>query len=132
MRKLKLQMHMTLDGYVGGPNGDMDWITWGTEKVFLDYIDSLIDTSDTIVLGRKMTEGFVSYWTKTVADPKDPSYSFAKKMVDTQKVVFTKTLTRSPWANTILATGNLADEIETLRNKNGKDIIVYGGAGLVS
>jgi dihydrofolate reductase len=52
--------------------------------------------------------------------------------VDTPKVVFSKTLKKSSWNNTTLATGDLVDEINKLKNKNGKDMIVYGGGGFVS
>jgi dihydrofolate reductase len=47
-------------------------------------------------------------------------------------VVFSKTLKESVWNNTTLATLDLVDEINQLKNKPGKDIIVYGGAGFVS
>ena len=58
-------------------------------------------------------------------------------MVDTPKVVFTKTLDKSTWNNTALAKGNLAEEIANLKKQSrslsgGKDMIVYGGAGFVS
>ena len=73
-------------------------------------------------------DGFVSHWTSVVQRPGDPSYPFAKKMVDYPKVVFTKTLASSGWDNTVLAKGDLAEEINALKNQPGKDIIVYGGA----
>lgn len=134
MRKLKLQMQMTVDGFVAGPNDEMDWMVWGDPDSELEtYVNGLIDTSDTILLGRKMTEGFVNYWTDVVSNqPDSREFSFAKKMVETPKVVFTKTLEESPWANTRLAKGELADEVNALKNQEGKDIIVYGGATLVS
>jgi dihydrofolate reductase len=133
MRKLKLQMQMSLDGFVAGPNGELDWMTWDIDDKLKQFIDSLIDSSDTILLGRKMTDGFVSYWEDVVNNkPDDPEFSLAKKMVDTPKVVFTKTLDKSTWSNTTLAKGNLAEEIANLKKQNGKDIIVYGGAGFVS
>jgi hypothetical protein len=50
------------------------------------------DSSDTILLGRKMTDGFIKYW--EAVRPESPEYNFARKMVDTPKVVFSKTLTR--------------------------------------
>ncbi|MEJ7683010.1 MAG: dihydrofolate reductase family protein [Segetibacter sp.] len=53
-------------------------------------------------------------------------------MVDIPKVVFSKTLEKSTWTNTVLAKGNLADEIANLKKQDGKDIIVYGGANFVS
>lgn len=130
MRKLKLQMQMSIDGYVARPNGEQDWMTWNPDDELLQFINSLIDSSDTLLLGRKMTDGFVSYWENTVRN--NPDNLFAKKMVDIPKVVFTKTLDKSPWNNTTLAKGNLVDEIASLKKQNGKDIIVYGGAGFVS
>src|SRR5579862_7269926 len=81
-------------------------------------------------LAGKMTDGFVTHWEAAVKT--DPNTPFAKKMVDIPKVVFTKTLEKSTWNNTTLAKGKLAEEIGNLKKQNGKDIIVYGGAGFVS
>jgi hypothetical protein len=47
----------------------------------------------TILLGRKMINQFISYWSNVIDNPDDPEYSFAKKMIETPKIVFTKTLT---------------------------------------
>ncbi len=60
--------------------------------------------------------------------PDDPAYAFAKKMIETPKVVFTKTLNKSKRVNTEIATGDLTEEINKLKRQEGKDIIVYGGA----
>ena len=80
-----------------------------------------------------MTDGFVSHWENVVKNqPESPEYTFAKKMVNTQKVVFSKTLETSKWENTLLATGNIVDEINQLKQKPGKDILVYGGGDFVS
>ena len=136
MRKLKLHMNMSLDGYVARPNGELDWMTWDQDDKLIEFIHSLIDSSDTILLGRKMTDGFINHWENVVNNkPDSPDFLLAKKMVDTPKVVFTKTLDKSTWNNTTLAKGNLAEEIADLkksRQGGSKDIIVYGGAGFVS
>ena len=133
MRKLKLQVQITVDGYVAGPNGEMDWMNFTQDDALEAYVNALTDSSDTILLGRKMTDGFVNYWTDVVSNqPESGEFLFAKKMVDIPKVVFTKTLTQSVWHNTVVATGDLVDEINVLKNQEGKDIIVYGGATFVS
>lgn len=123
---------MTLDGFIAGTNGELDWMVWDWDDELKNYVSDLTEPVDCIVLGRKMTPGFISYWEKVTEKPDDPEYTFGKKMMDTKKVVFTKTLEKSPWKNTELAKGDLADEIRTLKNQNGGDIIVYGGATFVS
>src|SRR5688500_7027890 len=83
-------------------------------------------------MGRKMVDGFIPYWTEVMNKPDDLWNAFAKKMVEIPKVVFTKTLYKSEWANTDIATGDLKDEITKLKNLDGGDIIVYGGASFDS
>ena len=128
MRKLKLQVQLSVDSYIAGPNGEMDWMIWDWDDKLKNYVFELTDPVDTIILGRKMTDGFVSYWSDVMTKLDDPFHAFAKKMIETPKVVFTKTLKKSQWANTDIATGELTEEIIKLKSQNGKDIIVYGGA----
>lgn len=131
MRKVKLSMQMTINGYVGGPNGENDWMTWNPDDEFLQFLNSQFESSDTMLLGRKLADGFIKFW-ENAADGDNPNIPFAKKIADMPKVVFTKTLDESTWNNTTLAKGNLAKEIADLKKQNGKDIIVVGGAGFVS
>jgi dihydrofolate reductase len=131
MKKLILQVQISVDGYVAGPNGEMDWMTWNWDDGLKQYVNDLTDSVDTILLGRKMAGGFISHWT-SVTNPEDPSFEFAKKMIDKPKVVFTKTLDKSEWDNSRLAKGDIAEEIKKVKSQDGTDIIVYGGAGFVS
>src|SRR5215813_1760087 len=87
---------------------------------------------DTILVGRKMTDGFISYWLDVMNKPDDPWYAFAKKMIEIPKVVFTKTLNKSRWINTFIATGNLVEEVNKIKSQSGGDIVVYGGASFDS
>ena len=141
MRKLKLQMFMSIDGFIAGPNGEQADETLSTEpppeseidEEMENYILSTIDTSDTILLGRKTVNEFVTYWENIANNqPEHPEFELAKKLVATPKVVFSKTLKESIWDNTTLASGNIIDEINRLKNQIGKDMIAYGGGGFAS
>lgn len=130
MRKLKLQMQMTINGFVAGRNGKKDWMTWNPDDELMAFMSSLIETSDTLLLGRKTAENILHYWEDTAV--KNPSHPFAKKIAAIQKVVFTKTLDTSTWNNTVLEKGNLMEEIVNLKKQKGEDILVFGGVGFVS
>jgi dihydrofolate reductase len=132
MRTLKLQVQMTVDGYIAGPNGEMDFMVWNWDDALKQYVTDITEPVDCIVLGRKLAEGFIPHWAAVAANPDDPEFTAGKKFTDTHKVVFTKTLDKSEWDNTVLAKGDLVDEITQLKNQVGKDIIVYGGATFVS
>ncbi len=132
MRKLKLQVQISVDGFIAGPNGEMDWLTWNATEDFIDYVTELTDSCSTMLLGRKLAEGFIPYWTNIISNPEDPQYSFARKMVDTPKIVFSKTLSKSTWDNTEVNNGDLVSEINQIKSQDGKGIIMYGGAEFVS
>jgi dihydrofolate reductase len=123
---------MSADGYVCGPNGELDWMTWNWDDKLKEYVNKLHEHVDTILLGRKMADGFISHWSNVISKPDDEGFAFGKKMIDTPKIVFTKTLDESKWVNTVLAKGEITDEINNLKNQNGGDIIVYGGASFDS
>lgn len=125
-------MQITLDGFVAGRGGELDWMTFSTDEKITNRVNELTDSSDTILMGRKMTDGFIDYWSSVLENPESPEYDFAKKMIDIPKIVFSKTVKKSKWVNTTVANGDLTEEIEKLKNENGKDIIVYGGADFVS
>ena len=132
MRKLKLQMQVTLDGFNStGPNDEQQWVTWDLDCV-RQYVIDLLDTSDTILIGRKLAVDYIPFWQETVKNPDDPMFEFATRIVNAKKIVFTKTLGNSIWDKTELASGNLKEEINKLKSQKGKDIIVYGGSSFVS
>ena len=132
MRKLKLQVQMTVDGFISGLNGEMDWMAFNWDNELMEYVKGITEPIDCIVLGRKLAEGFIPHWATVAANPDDPEFAAGNKFTNTPKVVFTKTLDKSPWENTVLAKGDLAEEITGLKKQDGNDIIAYGGATFVS
>jgi dihydrofolate reductase len=132
LRKLRLQVQMSVDGCIAGPNGEMDWMVGLLDDELLKYVSKITESVDTILLGRKMTDVFISFWLDMMNKPDDRWNAFAKRMIEIPKVVFTKTLNKSKWINTDIATGDLMEEVSKIKSQNGRDIVVYGGSSFDS
>jgi dihydrofolate reductase len=128
VRKFKLQVQTTVDGYMGGPNGEMDWTTVPWSDDLTAYGWALTEPVDCMVLGRKLAEGFIPAWE---AGPEGETQASIDKVNDTPKVVISNTLTESPWDNAVVAGGDLAETVDRLKNESGGDMIAYGGGTLV-
>ncbi|WP_214320975.1 dihydrofolate reductase family protein [Nonomuraea sediminis] len=129
MRKLKLQVQVSVDGYMSGANGEMDWMTLPWDEECSAYVTSLSDGVDTIVLGRKLAEGFIPHW---ASGPADEPQEAVDAMNATPKVVVSDSLTESPWDNTTVVGGDLTEAFAKLKSQPGGDLIVYGGGTLVA
>ncbi|RYY12002.1 MAG: deaminase, partial [Chitinophagaceae bacterium] len=133
MRKLIVQMQITLDGFVAGPGGELDWMSPDMDSRQTETLHKLTNNIDTILLGRKMTEGFVTHWENVANnEPDSPEYPYARIFVDTPKIVFSKTVKSMKGNNLTVENGDLTEVISRLKNTPGKHIIVYGGANFVS
>ncbi|NCI46508.1 dihydrofolate reductase family protein [Sediminibacterium soli] len=134
MRKLKVQVQMTLDGFVAGPNGELDWM-WLSQpdEAGMRFVIDLADTCDTILLGRKMTREFIDHWENTLDNlPDSKEQSLAYRMVNMRKIVFSHTQKEIKGRNLEVENGDLATAVKALKEQPGKDIMVYGGATFVS
>lgn len=134
MRKLKLQVQMSLDGFVAGPNGELDWIWIGKrDEAILQRVIELADICDTILLGRKMTKEFIDHWENVVDNqPESSEQPLAQRMVNMRKIVYSRTQTAIKGRNLEVENGDLAAAVHALKKQPGKDIMVYGGATFVS
>jgi len=132
MRKLILQVQVTVDGFIAGPSGEMDWMLFNWDDELKDYVTQLTNSIDTIVLGRKLAEGFIPHWAAVAADPTNPDVLAGKKFTEMPKVVFTNTPAPSGWENTVVNNGNLCAGIRALKSGEGDYIMAYGGARFVS
>jgi dihydrofolate reductase len=130
MRKLKLQVQMSIDGYMAGPEGEMDWLEWDWDDGLKKYVKGITEPVDCILLGRKLAEGFIDTWAK-LAEDQDSAVEGATKMNETPKIVFTKTIFKAEWERTKLEAGDIVEEVTKLKNSEGGDMIVYGGGTLV-
>jgi dihydrofolate reductase len=133
MRKLKMTMWATLDGYIAGANGEMDWIGAIYDAAMGQYEDGFVSAADTLLLGRTTYESFAGSWPyvpdRPGADPNEVAY--ARKLNAMRKIVFSKTLEKADWNNSTIMRDIVPAEIEKLKQEPGKDIIIYGSASIV-
>ena len=139
MRKLILQMQMSVDGYVAAANTNLVWQVWdwGDQRTWDDKLsddfNAVFDSIDCILLSRKMMEGFLDHWAQAAKKfHADPRYAFAQKIVDTNKVVLSNKLDASRWDRTVVAKGGLVEEVNALKRQPGQGIIAFGGVGFAS
>src|SRR5437870_3011500 len=102
MRKLKLEVQMSVDGFIADSTGGTDWMIWNWgspwswDADLQNYHTQLTKSAGCILLSRQMAEeGFNAHWQKASENLEDPRYEFAKHITETPKVVFTKTLNKS-------------------------------------
>jgi dihydrofolate reductase len=132
MRKVILTMHMSLDGFVSGPNGELDW-TAADEAVDND-LPELLNAADTALVGRTLYQGFASYWPSyDVSDPSKTKgeIAFANWINKVPKLVFSHSLERANWINSRLVLvkndADIAAEIAKLKEQPGRDLVLFGG-----
>lgn len=124
MRKVILQMYTSMDGFVAGPNGELDWMFANVGAESESPADELLNSSDLILLGRGMSKGFLDYW------PNDKT-EFGAKINAMPKVVFSKTLTSMDYPD-VTVEADIEKKIKEEKGKPGKNLILYGGCGLVT
>jgi len=138
MRKLILQMQMSVDGFVGNLPGDhISWQVWGWgdqwpwDPHLKSEFNGTVAATDTILLSRPMiTEGYLDHWAAVAERNRDnPEFDFARRIVSANKVVATGQEMAASWDKTVVATGPLAATIGELKRAPGKNIICFGGSG---
>jgi dihydrofolate reductase len=125
MRHVVVFMHISLDGYVAGPNGEMDWINVNEEM--FEYAGQRTSAADTALYGRVTYQMMEGYWPTAGEQPNATGHDIehSKWYNSVEKVVLSKTLQAAP-ANTKVVSGQIADEIIKLKHSAGKDILMFG------
>jgi dihydrofolate reductase len=130
MRKVIYAMNVSLDGFVEGPNRELDWSD-PDEELHRFWNDQAREIG-TSLYGRRLYERMADYWPTAETDPSAPEYvvEFARIWRDTPKIVFSTTLEKVDW-NSRLVRDNVAEEVTKLKAQPGKDMDV-GGPTLAS
>lgn len=129
VRKLVLKMSVSLDGFVGGPNGEVEWVFDSIDDEARSWVVETLWSAGTHLMGRRTFEDMVAYW-PTSTEP------YAAPMNEIPKVVFSR---RGPiaggartaaagWSDVPVASGDLVEEIARLKRADGKDLLAHGGA----
>jgi dihydrofolate reductase len=127
MRKIISFMHISLDGFVAGPNGEMNWIK--VDQEIFDYVGKRIGGGDTALYGRVTYEMMQAYWptagTKPNASKHDIEHS--KWYSEVHKVVLSKTMKDADPGNTTIISDNLANNINEVKSRQGsEEILLFG------
>ena len=132
MRKVVWLMHVSLDGFVAGPNGEIDWILLDDE-VFDDGRD-LINAGDTALYGRVTYQLMESYWPTAADSPTATKHDIdhARWVNPALKVVFSRTLKKADWQNTRIVKDHIPEEIAKLKKQPGKNMILFASPSLAS
>lgn len=119
-------MHISLDGFVAGPNGEMDWIMIN-EEIFA-HVGKRIGTGDTALYGRVTYEMMESYWPAAADKPTATKHDIehSKWYSKVHKVVLSKTMKESGLVNTTIINGNLSERIKEIKQQPGEDILLFG------
>jgi len=126
MRKLVLFIHTSLDGFVAGPNGEMDWIN--VDEEIFDYAGQRTNEADTALYGRVTYQMMESYWPTAAQLPTATKHDVehSRWYNKVAKVVLSRSLKEANLTNTKIIDGNLAAEIGKLKQDAGKDILMFG------
>lgn len=119
-------MHVSLDGFVAGPNGEMNWIK--VDQEIFDHVGKRISEGDTALYGRVTYEMMEGYW-PTAADKPGASkhdIEHSKWYKKVRKIVLSTTIKEEGLANTLIISDDLANNIQKIKQQAGKDILLFG------
>lgn len=121
MRRLRLKMSMSLDGYVVAPDGDVfGWMAPSYDQEATDWVVDVLWDTDLHIMGTGVFREMEVTWPAS-------DEPFAPPMNEIDKLIFSQSVERSEWKGTRFTKGSLADEIERLKAQDGKTILAHGG-----
>ena len=130
MRKVIVLMHTSLDGYLAGPSGEMNWIKFDAELA--DYVGKLTEDADAAVWGRITYSMMEGYWPTAGEQPGASKHDIehANWVNAATKIVFSTTMEKSDWKGTRIIKSNMKEEMEKFKKQPGKNILLIGSASI--
>jgi dihydrofolate reductase len=126
MRKLISFMHISLDGFVAGPNGEMNWVK--VDEEIFDHIGERISKTDTALYGRVTYEMMQNYWPNAGDEPGASKHDIEHSTWynKAHKLVLSKTMKGASLPNTTVISDNLSNEMAEIKQGAGSEILVFG------
>ncbi|MCR2805604.1 dihydrofolate reductase family protein [Paenibacillus soyae] len=125
-RKIVLDLAVTLDGFIEGKNGEIDWCIMDAEMGFHHFLNSI----DTIFYGRKSYDLWGQY-TPELEHADDSEKELWEAFHSKKKYVFSRTQQGTD-QNAIYINDQILEKVNEIKNKPGKNIWLYGGASLIT
>jgi dihydrofolate reductase len=131
MRKIIAALQTSVDGFIEGPNGELDWAMAEDEETWRD-LDETLSSVDTFILGRGMYPAYEQYWLALLANPigTKNENAYASRADKIPHFVLSKTLDKVAWKTTQIIRD--VEEIRKMKQQPGRDMLTFGGATLVS
>lgn len=131
MGKIIVTMWITLDGYVAGPQDEMDWLL--LDERLQRYEQELVEGSAGLLLGRTTHADFAGYWPEAAQNPDEPDElrRYARRVDAMEKIVVSASGNTAAWKNTRRLERIDPDEINDLKRGSDGDIVVYGSLGVI-
>ena len=127
MRKIIVFDNVTLDGFMAGPNGELDWAMRDDEVT--QYSKEGQASTDMFLFGRVTYEMMASFWPTPAGKSANPV--FAEVLNNSPKIVFSSTLEKADWQNTEVVKELNKDEILKLKQQQGKNMMIFGSGTIV-
>jgi dihydrofolate reductase len=121
MRKLVLKMSVSVDGFVGGPNGEVDWIFPSIDEGLSGWLVDTLWQAGVHLMGSQTYRDMAAHWPGS-------SEPYAAPMNEIPKFVFSKSMTQAAWGDSMIIDGDLGAEIMRLKQLPGRDLLAHGGA----
>ncbi len=133
MRPILVSMNVTLDGFMAGPDCELDWHFRYWDEEMSDDAARQLSEADTILMGRVTYCALAKHFSSALHDASYPKQdiAFAEMMNRHRKIVFSSTLQNAFWQNSSIINTNLQAEIKKLKALSGKNIILYGSGQLI-
>lgn len=134
MRRVIWLVHTSVDGFVAGPNGELDWAGANMDDELWQDVWDLLGTVDTALFGRRSYQDFESHWPAVGRNPSSAKneLDFSRWIEKTTKAVASTTVEKLAWENSTLLNDNVVEDVSTVKGQPGNNLLLFGSLGLAS